>query len=119
MKTIAVVLLEQQSIDANGRYKDVVPVNKTDLANWLKGTGTKGPESLAKYSIKERPLFPLFDRDIDNVAFMSVDHTWMDSHGWNVIPEHELDRYLEEHPYAVFFSDPGAGAYLRKNTRYE
>lgn len=117
MKTIAVVLLEQQSRDANGLYKGVVPVNKTDLSNWLRVT--KGMESLEKYSVAEGPLFPPSDRDIDNVAFMNIDHTWMDSHGWNVIPEHELDRYLAEHPKAVFFSDPGAGAYLQKNKRYE
>lgn len=114
MKTIAAFLLEQEARVAENPYDGFVPVNFTDIANWL--AGSTGTESLKSFGIKSRPLF-VFDA-IDNVAAIGIDIEWMQSCRWGIIPEEELDSYLAAHPGAVFYSDYGAGQLLRKNVRY-
>lgn len=115
MKSVAAVLLEQKSRDAKDLYDGAVPVNKTDIANWL--AGYKKTLELDQFEINGRRLFK--SEKIDNVAAVSIDTDWMKSCGWRVIPENELDQYLSKNPETVFFSDPGAGAFLQKNVKYE
>ena len=114
MKTIAAVLLEQRARKADHPYKGFVPVNRTNIANWL--ASSSGTDSLSKYYIDNR--FFLKTESFDNVSAFEIDSEWMTSCGWMVVAEEELDQYLKEHPNAEFYSDYGAGTYLRKNERY-
>ena len=114
MKTIAAFLLEQEARAAESPYDGFVPVNLTDITNWL--AGSTGTDTLKSFRIKARPLF-VFDA-IDNVAAIGIDTEWMQSCGWRIIPEEELDTYLTNYPDAEFYSDYGAGQHLRKNVRY-
>ena len=114
MKTIAAVLLEQRARKADHPYKGFVPVNRTNIANWL--ASSSGTDSLSKYRIDKNPF--LKAESFDNVSAFEIDSDWMSSCGWMVVAEEELDQYLKEHPKADFYSDFGAGKYLRKNERY-
>ena len=122
LKIVAAVLLGQRSFDAeevlSADYvliNDLVPVNKTDIANWLKGNGKL--DSMAEYSFKGKKLFE--SEDLKNVAAVGVDSAWMEDCRYAVIPENQLDAYLSKHQGAVFYSDPGAGKFLQKNIKYE
>ena len=114
MKTVAAFLLEQESRDAEDLYEGFVPVNLTDIANWL--AGSTGTDMLKSFGIESRPLFT-FDA-IDNVAAISIDVEWMKSCGWRIIPEGSLDTCISDHPELEFYSDLGAGQFLRKGIRY-
>ena len=114
MKTIAAFLLEQEGRAAESPYEGFAPVNLTDIANWL--AGSSGTDTLKAFEIESRPLF-VFDA-IDNVTTISIDTEWMQTCGWEIIPEEDLVVYLANHPDAEFYSDHGAGQHLRKNVRY-
>ena len=115
MKSVAAFLLEQRFRNTADSYAGPVPINKTDIANWL--AGSTGTEAINQFEINGKKLFS--SEEIDNVVAVDIDNEWMKSCGWKVIPENELDQYLSEHQDAVFFSDPGAGEFLQKNVRYE
>ena len=114
MKTIAAFLLEQEFRDTDCLYDGFVPVNLTDIANWL--AGSSGTGILKSFRIKSRPLFKF--EDIDNVAAISIDAEWMNSCGWRIISEECLDSFLSAYPDADFYSDFGAGQFMRKGVRY-
>lgn len=114
MKAVAAFLLEQESRDAEDLYEGFVPVNLTDIANWL--AGSTGTDMLKSFGIESRPLFT-FDA-VDNVAAIRIDVKWMKSCGWKTIPEENLDSYLSDHPEVEFYSDFGAGHFMRKGVRY-
>jgi len=116
LKEIAAFMLEQEFRRAEDLYDSIVAVNNTDMANWMVST----PETAKvnrRYQIAGRPLF-LNDMIANNVTRLGIDKQWMESCGWRVIEEGNLDAYLEEHPEAVFYSDAGCGQYLQKNIRY-
>ena len=114
MKMVSAFLLEQESRDAEELYSGFVPVNLSDILNWL--AGSMGKDMLGSFEFEGRPLFTI--SSIDNVASTGIDRYWMESCGWKVVPEGELDAYLCGHPGAVYFSDFGAGQFMRKNVRY-
>ena len=114
MKTVSAFLLEQEFRNSNHLYEGVVPVNLTDISNWL--AGSSGTSSLDSFYIDSRPLF--VSEAIDNVASIGIDPQWMSLCGWKIVLEKELDKYLGDHPDASFYSDYGAGRYLEKNVRY-
>ncbi len=114
LKTIAAFLLEQEFRDAEDLYSGIVPVNLTDIANWL--AGKTDMDILKSFKLNSRPLFT-FDA-IDNVAAIGIDTEWMQSCGWKVVSEENLEAYLAEHPSAAFFSDFGAGQFMKRDVRY-
>lgn len=115
MKATAVYLLELNARGSAGCYGDMVPVNKTDLYNWI--VSNTNLDTLHHYYIDNRQLFS--DVCKANVSYMSIDSDWMKSCGWKVIEEEELDSYLKENPDAIFYSDFGCEKYLRKRVRYD
>lgn len=115
LKATAVYLLELNARDSAGCYGGMVPVNKTDLYNWI--VSNTNLDTLHHYYIDNRQLF--IDECKANVSYLGIDSAWMQSCGWKVIAEEELDSYLEKNPDAVFYSDFGSTEYLRKNVRYE
>ena len=114
MKIIAAFLLEQEFRNAENKYDGVVPINLTDIANWL--AGSSGTGTLHAYEIESRPLF--FSEAIDNVTAVGIDSEWMNSCGWRIIPEESLDSYLSDHPTSDFYSDYGSGQFMKKGIRY-
>lgn len=114
MKTVAAFLLEQEARDAEDIYDGFVPVNLTDIANWL--AGSTGTDMLKSFSIESRPLFT-FDA-IDNVAAIGIDPEWMKSCGWRIITDDSLGSCIAEHSDVEFYSDFGAGKLMKKGVRY-
>ena len=114
LKTVAAFLLEQEFRDSEELYSGFVPVNLTNIANWL--AGNINVNMLQSFSIDSRPLVT-YD-SIDNVAAIGIDTEWMQSCGWKVISEENLDAYLTAHPSAEFFSDFGAGQFMKRGVRY-
>ena len=115
MKTVAAVLLEQKARGAKELYQGFVPINKTDIVNW--SVRSMKPDDIKEFNIDGRELFK--SESLNNVVFVEIDSEWADACRWDVIKECELDQYLEMHPKAVFFSDPGGDRFLEKNKRYE
>lgn len=126
LKTLCACLLEEKFQNAekingtnsgNEAYVEnwLVPVNKTDIANWL--VGSIKIDELKSFEIDNRPLFSMIC--LDNVSLVGVDLKWVKECGWQIISEDDFDSYLESHPQAIFYSDFGSKHYLKKNTRYE
>ena len=93
------------------QYTVLVPINKTDLGNWLTISRTTKIE-IEKFLYEARPLFRTA-RGENNVS-IAVDAAWMRKCGWRVLPEEELEAYLTEHPEAKYFRDLGGGEYLEE-----
>lgn len=115
-KTTAAFLLEQHFRRAANKHDGLAPINQTDIKNWC--VNSPDMNGLKNYSIEGRPLFVKTDRT-KNVSFLSIDPTWMADCGWQIVPEENLDEYIDEHLDATFFSDWGSGEYLKEYQYYD
>lgn len=113
-KVVAAFLLEKKRHTDSSEAERFIPVNFSDIRNWLV---SDIDIKLEAYSYKEKPLF---DQEVINMnqKQIRINKEWMDCCGWKIVHEAELESYLKEHPGATFFSDWGAGQMLKANCRY-
>ena len=128
LKLLAAYLLERRrKLKSNNDYV-FEPVNFSDIAFWAAGASKLDRTVFKVFTYEDsrthlrRPLFEFRSAKSGNLVKTKPDEEWMGFCGWEIIEatdnDYKLDKYLAEHPGAVFFSDPGASQLLRKNERY-
>ena len=97
------------------------PVNYKVISFWvsidLDGTDFK------KYRYCGERLFETQDKVVGSMSKCRPNEKWFEQCGWAIIDATDnddlLNKYLEEKPNTIFYSDNGHGKPLSKNVRYE
>ncbi|MBE6042557.1 MAG: hypothetical protein E7220_08585 [Clostridiales bacterium] len=129
LKLLAAYLIERnRKLKSNDDYI-FEPINFSDIGFWQFAQGKTDsskyrPYTYQRYDNNERrPLFKFDSSQSNNQAKAKPDEEWFEICGWELIEatenDYKLNEYLKDYPGAVFYSDPGASQYLRKNVRYE
>lgn len=116
-KTVATYLLGRKNCNYNTDEFGFVPINLTDLLNWMKSNSAIKLKTYT-YNNDKDLLFEEITIN-KNQKMIRINESWIEECGWSVIREEELDMYLTNHPGAVYYRDDGASFLLRQNKRYE
>ena len=123
LKTTAMCLLRLRNTNfrADGLVR-AVPVNYTDLSNWLISSGRITYKSdLSIFTFEGRELFQL-ELYGGKMTKLRVDQEWFSLCEWGIIEATDndkyLDEYLETHKGYSFYCDEGSGKALVRNKRY-
>ena len=123
LKTTAMCLLKLRHTNfSSDRLVRAVPVNYTDLSNWLISSGRITYKSdLSIFTFEGRELFQLESYG-GKMTKLRADQEWFSLCEWDLIEATDsdrfLDEYLETHKGYSFYCDEGSGKGLVHNKRY-